>query len=380
MKKLAFILFCIVTLKSRAQSSALAIADSLYRIGDYTKAINVYAKVNTPNANLQIARAYNVVRNYDKAMLQYEALVERDPKAQLARFELGKIYAKTRKSVKAQQLFEVLVSEYPNNPEYFYYLGSAYADLDSIPKSVQLFKSAIARDSTHLRSIYEVAKYYVSEQELDSVVKYADKGLNFYENDVAIINLKALALYNNDEFKAAIPLFEKMVALGETTKFYIFERLGNAYFKTEDLDNAIGNYKKSLFLDSENARVLFSLGNTFWKQQKLDSATVYIQQSIDVQLVVLDQEYQALGRLASEQKDYKTALKYYKLAHEEDPSNNIYYYQICVIADQYYKDPKVKLKYYEQLLEKYSNQNNYFTNFTERRISELKEEIHFATD
>tara|TARA_R110002033_G_scaffold79931_2_gene130961 strand:+ start:31092 stop:32168 length:1077 start_codon:yes stop_codon:yes gene_type:complete len=358
----------------------LAIADSLYRIGDYTKAINVYAKVNTPNANLQIARAYNVVRNYDKAMLQYEALVERDPKAQLARFELGKIYAKTRKSVKAQQLFEVLVSEYPNNPEYFYYLGSAYADLDSIPKSVQLFKSAIARDSTHLRSIYEVAKYYVSEQELDSVVKYADKGLNFYENDVAIINLKALALYNNDEFKAAIPLFEKMVALGETTKFYIFERLGNAYFKTEDLDNAIGNYKKSLFLDSENARVLFSLGNTFWKQQKLDSATVYIQQSIDVQLVVLDQEYQALGRLASEQKDYKTALKYYKLAHEEDPSNNIYYYQICVIADQYYKDPKVKLKYYEQLLEKYSNQNNYFTNFTERRISELKEEIHFATD
>tara|TARA_R110002049_G_scaffold3231_5_gene25273 strand:- start:3223 stop:4365 length:1143 start_codon:yes stop_codon:yes gene_type:complete len=380
LKKLAFILFCIVTLKSRAQSSALAIADSLYRIGDYTKAINVYAKVNTPNANLQIARAYNVVRNYDKAMLQYEALVERDPKAQLARFELGKIYAKTRKSVKAQQLFEVLVSEYPNNPEYFYYLGSAYADLDSIPKSVQLFKSAIARDSTHLRSIYEVAKYYVSEQELDSVVKYADKGLNFYENDVAIINLKALALYNNDEFKAAIPLFEKMVALGETTKFYIFERLGNAYFKTEDLDNAIGNYKKSLFLDSENARVLFSLGNTFWKQQKLDSATVYIQQSIDVQLVVLDQEYQALGRLASEQKDYKTALKYYKLAHEEDPSNNIYYYQICVIADQYYKDPKVKLKYYEQLLEKYSNQNNYFTNFTERRISELKEEIHFATD
>tara|TARA_R110000868_G_scaffold9349_7_gene46791 strand:+ start:3190 stop:4332 length:1143 start_codon:yes stop_codon:yes gene_type:complete len=380
LKKLAFILFCIVTLKSGAQSSALAIADSLYRIGDYTKAINVYAKVNTPNANLQIARAYNVVRNYDKAMLQYEALVERDPKAQLARFELGKIYAKTRKSVKAQQLFEVLVSEYPNNPEYFYYLGSAYADLDSIPKSVQLFKSAIARDSTHLRSIYEVAKYYVSEQELDSVVKYADKGLNFYENDVAIINLKALALYNNDEFKAAIPLFEKMVALGETTKFYIFERLGNAYFKTEDLDNAIGNYKKSLFLDSENARVLFSLGNTFWKQQKLDSATVYIQQSIDVQLVVLDQEYQALGRLASEQKDYKTALKYYKLAHEEDPSNNIYYYQICVIADQYYKDPKVKLKYYEQLLEKYSNQNNYFTNFTERRISELKEEIHFATD
>ena len=179
---------------------------------------------------------------------------------------------------------------------------------------------------------------------------------------------------------SSIPLFEKMVALGETTKFYIFERLGNAYFKIENADNAITNYKKALQLDNENARVLFSLGNTFWKKQQIDSAKVYINKSIDVQQVVLDKEYQALGRIASEQKDFRTAIKYYKLAHEEDTSNVIYYYQICFISDQYYEDPKVKLSYYEQLVDNYGSKRDYFTDYAKRRISELKEEIHFASN
>ena len=380
LKNLLLLFFYLVVLKAGAQTSALAMADSLYTIGDYTKAINEYAKVNSPNAKLQIARTYNAIRNYDKAILQYEALINKDSQAQIPKFELGKLYDKTKKAEKSKRIFEDLSAENPSNPEYFYYLGNAFNDLDSISKSITWYKKAIAIDSTHLRSIYEVAKYYVAEQERDSVVKYADKGLSFYENDVSIINLKALALYNNDEFKAAIPLFEKMVALGETTKFYIFERLGNAYFTTNQYKKAIDNYNKSLEIDEANARVLFSIGKVFWEDKQLDSAKVYIKKAIDAQLVLLDKEYQALGRIASEQRDYKTAIAYYKLAHEEDPSNVIYYYQICFLADQYYKDPKVKLSYYEQLVANYGGKRDYFTDFAKRRISELKEEIHFASN
>lgn len=64
MKKIAISLFCLVTLKAGAQPSALAMADSLYSIGNYTNAINYYAKVGTTHANLQIARTYHTIRNY----------------------------------------------------------------------------------------------------------------------------------------------------------------------------------------------------------------------------------------------------------------------------------------------------------------------------
>ena len=372
-------MFCLVTLTAGAQPSALAIADSLYSIGNYTNAINYYAKVGSTNASLQIARTYNAIRNYDKAIIQYEAVIKSDRKSQIPKYELGKLYLKTKKALKAKFLFEDLVVENSNNPEYYYYLANSLFDLDSVPKSMQIFKKAITIDSTHLRSIYEVSKFYTTIQERDSVVKYVAKGLQFYHEDVSLINLKAIALYNNDEYLAAIPLFEKLIELKEE-KPYIFERLANAYFKVEQLEKAKANYKKLLAFDKEKSSALFSLGNVFWKQQQLDSAAVYIQKSIDVQLVILDKEYQALGRLASEQKDYKLALKYYKLAYEQDPSNVNYYYQICLVSDYYYKDPLVKLNNYEQLIAIYGDKKAYFSDYAKRRISELKEEIHFAKD
>tara|TARA_R110002051_G_scaffold99857_1_gene170212 strand:- start:16121 stop:17266 length:1146 start_codon:yes stop_codon:yes gene_type:complete len=381
LKKYVFIFFCLVVLKAEAQASALVIADSLYTTGNFTAAINQYSKLNDQQAQLQIARAYNLVRNYDKAIVQYENYIANNPKDQIASFELGKLYGKTKKYTKAKEIFEKLVAKNNNNPEYYYYLADAFASLDAETKSIALYKKAIAVDSTHLRSIFEVAKYHVKFQDRDSVVKYADKGLRFYENDVSIINLKALALFNNDEFIASIPLFEKMIALGEKQP-YIFERLGNAYFSLNNLEKAKENYKTSLFYDAlnPNPKVLFNLGNVFREEKQLDSAAVYFQEAIDVQVVLFDKEYQALARIASEKKDFKNALKYYKLAHEEDPTNVVYFYQVCFVADRYYKDPKVKLSYYEQLLENYKGQRAYFIEFAQRRISELKEEIHTASE
>lgn len=381
MKKIILVVFCLAVLKAEAQSSALVVADSLYNLGNYSAAINQYAGINTSEAKLQIARLYNLVRNYDKAIAQYQNYIENNTNNQLAKFELGKLYLKTRKYTKGKDIFEKLVSENSNNPEYYYYLADAFASLEAETESIVFYKKAIAIDSTHLRSIFEVTKYHVKLQDRDSVVKYADKGLGFYENDVSLLNLKAIGLFNNDEYKACIPLFEKMVALGEKQS-YVFERLGNAYFSLKELKKAKENYKSSLFYDALNpsSKVLFNLGNVFWEEKQLDSAAVYFQEAIDVQIVLFDKEYQALARIASEKKDFKNALKFYKLAHEEDPENVIYFYQVCFVADRYYKDPKVKIGYYEQLTEKYKNQKGYFIQFAERRITELKEEIHMATN
>ncbi len=379
MKQLIILFFCLVLFKAEAQSSALNIADSLYTLGEYSKAIKVYSQVDLPKAKLQIARVYNLVRNYDKAIVEYESIVQNDSSAQLPQFELGKLYEKTKKAKKALKLFKQLTIVNKNNPEYFYYLGNAYSSLDSIPKNINTYKKTIEIDSSHLRSIHKIAKYYVKEKERDSVIKYANKGLKFYENDAVIINLKALALYNNEEYKTSISLFEQLLKLGEF-KPYIFEYLANAYSKVENYDKAIVNYKNTLIFDDENERALFNLGNAYWKKKELDSAKIYIKKAIDVQQVSFDKEYQTLARIAGQEKDLKSALAYYQLAHQEAPKNVVYYYQMCIIAEMYYKDPKIKLNYYEQLVSKYSNQKNFYVEYAERRISELKQEIHLTTN
>ena len=95
MKKI-FVLFVFILFKAGAQTSALAVADSLYALGNYTSAINAYAKVGGEKANLQIARAYNAIGNYDKAIAQYTTIVDQNPDFELARFELGKLLFKIK--------------------------------------------------------------------------------------------------------------------------------------------------------------------------------------------------------------------------------------------------------------------------------------------
>ena len=118
MKKSILFISLLLVFKAEAQSSALAIADSLYATGNYTNAINYYAKEGSQKGNLQIARAYNSIGNYDKAIVQYESLVAESPDLQIARFELGKLYHKMKRFDDSRKLFTGLVRDETNNPEF----------------------------------------------------------------------------------------------------------------------------------------------------------------------------------------------------------------------------------------------------------------------
>jgi tetratricopeptide (TPR) repeat protein len=110
-----------------------------------------------------------------------------------------------------------------------------------------------------------------------------------------------------------------------------------------------------------------------------DKAIKFINASIEVQQVTFHKEYTALGDIARERKDLKLALDYYKKAHEENPKNPMTYYQICFIADRYYKDPKTRLLYFETFKTKFSKEK-VIINYIDKRISELKAEIHLAAE
>tara|TARA_R110002111_G_scaffold234518_1_gene295610 strand:+ start:179 stop:1291 length:1113 start_codon:yes stop_codon:yes gene_type:complete len=361
--------------KSSSQSNPVVVADSLYAVGNYMRAINEYSKEGSYNAQLQIARAYSAIGNYDKALVQYENIVQKNNSHTLAKYELGRLYLKLKKYDAARLVFSELSEKNNLNPEYFYYLGESLKELNLLPEGAAAYKESVKLDSTHLRSLFQLGKYYVLQRERDSVLKYVDKGLHFYENDVSLINLKALANYNDNLLWLALPLFERLVELGEY-KEYIFEKMGYAYFAMAKYEKAKEAYKNLLTFDGENPVALYGIGSAYAKLQELDSAKIYIKKSIEVQKVVLDKEYNALARLAVEQNNLKLAIEYYKKAFGEDPAGYLYKYEVCLLTDQHYKNPKISLKCYEEYQEKFGRKKDYFSEFTSKRIAELKEEIH----
>lgn len=368
-----------LTLGVDAQSSSSKVADSLYATGNYTKAINHYAEAGGAISGLQIARAYNAIGNFEKAIVQYQSVVEQHPDWQIANFELGKLLLKAEEYDEARKHFTQLTASGKDNPEYQYYLGEVFQDLDQPASALTAYKKAVKLDSTHLRSLFRLGKYFTIKLERDQALKYVDKGLQFYENDVSFINLKALIYYNDNQYKIAIPWFERLLELGET-KPYVYEKLAYCYYKNWEFEKAKKTYRTLIGIDDQNSDTYFGMAEALRKNKQLDSAEIYIKKAMDVQRPIFGKGYSRLAGLARDRNDLKSALDYYKLAHKETPSDEMGYFNICTVADQLYKDPKTKLTYYENFLKKFGKNRPYASKIAAKRVKELREEIHFANN
>lgn len=379
MKAFLFIVLLLQLYEAEAQTSAFSVADSLYAVGSYTKAINAYSEIGNATAALQIARSYNAIGNFEKAVLQYERIIFGEPNLKIAIFELGKLQLKLDEPENAVSLFFDLTLDETENPEYYYYLGSALKDVNSISESINSFKYAVALDSTHLRSLFQLAKYYTIKQERDSALHYIDKGLWLYANDVAMINLKALVLYNDFQFKNAIPLFERLLVLGEK-KEYVYEKLAFCYYKNWEFEKAKQNYTLLLGRDNTNAQTYFSLASVYEAEKKIDSAKLYINKAMEVQKPIFAEGYARLAAIARDEQDLETAFKYYKMAYDNDATDARIYYNMTTVYDRLGTDPNAKLIYYQNFLKQYPNEHPYFYESARKRITELKEEIHYSKE
>jgi tetratricopeptide (TPR) repeat protein len=362
-----------------AQEKEGVIADSLYATGSYTQAINAYAGLGTTNAGIQIARAYNAIGNYEKAISQYRAVLEIDTKKKLAQFELGKLLLKSKQYNEARKSFQQLVSATGDNPEYHYYLGEAHRNLDQPSSSLVSYKNAIQKDSTHLRSLFQLGKYFTVKGEKNQALKYINKGLLFYENDVALVNLKALVYYNDARFSDAIHWLEKVLELGEQKEF-VYEKLAHSYYKEWEFEKAKTAYMELLKFNDMNSDYYYALAETYRKNKQVDSAELFIKRGMDIQRPVLGKGFMALSSLAREKDDLKLALEYLQLAVKEDPNDGMLYFRLCTLIDRYYKDPDLKLKHFEDYIGRFGSEVPYFSVMAKKRISELKEEIHYAKE
>ncbi|MAU26342.1 MAG: hypothetical protein CMH48_15400 [Muricauda sp.] len=368
-------IWCLV---SSAQSSNTGKADSLYAVGSFSAAINAYVKEGSEKAQLQIARAYYALGNYDKAIVQYQEVLSKKPMLAIARFELGKLLLKTKKLGSAFENFAFLAKD-SDNPEYHYYLGRI-KQLNGDPVAANVdYRRAVKVDSTHLKSLYALGKFFVAAQQKDSALQYIDKGLRFYENDVSMINLKALAYFNNGQYEKAIPYFERLLELGEEKPF-VHNKLAFAYLHDLQFENAKKMYHRLVQTLNYEGQGYAGLGEVFLREKELDSAQFYIEKYIAERTVSFAMEYADLGRIARLRGDTKKAIAYYTKAWEENKQNPMFYYQVCTLVDEYYDDPQMKLRYYQKLLADFDDLMPFIKERAQKRVKELKEEIHFTTD
>jgi tetratricopeptide (TPR) repeat protein len=371
-KSLIYILLAIA-LQAEAQTSASAIADSLYRLGNYSKAISYYEKENSPHAKLQIARAHLALGNQDKAVEKYENIVGVNPQTQVALFELGKIYFNRNQTQKADSLFRELIEKDSLNPQYYYELGMVNTT-ENLVESLSLFKKAYQIDTTYIKAIYQIGKTSLMFRKADSALAYVDKGLLLSPNAPDLINIKAQTHFFEKNYYSAIEQYNRLVEMNQASIF-IYKDLAKCYVETNQFELAICTYEKLLQYNDEDADVIYDMGLAYKELDAPDYAIKLIEQSIEARYYNFSGEYQDIGDIYLKQKKYNQALAYFKKATEEDGNNPFLAFKICLIVDLHFKDLNTKLNYYQNYLTKFETKQECQAEYAKKRINAIKEEL-----
>ncbi len=373
MKRSLIYILLAIALQAEAQTSASVIGDSLYRLGNYSKAISYYAQERSTHSALQIARAYLALGNQGKAAERYEKIVAESPETQAALFELGKIYANRNQVQKADSLFRKLIEKDSLNPQYYYELGFLNTT-ENLVESLKLFKKAYKIDSTYIKAIYQIGKINLMFRKADSALAYIDKGLLLSPNAADLINIKAQSHFYEKNYYSAIEQYNRLIEMNQASLF-IYKDLAKCYVGTNQYELAICTYEKLLQYNDEDADAIYDMGMAYKELEAPDHAVKLIEQSIEARYYNFSGEYEDIGEIYLKQKKYNQALAHFKKSVDADPDNHFLSFKICLLVDLHYKDLNTKLNYYQNYLEKFGTKQAFQAEYAQKRINAIKEEM-----
>ena len=117
------------------------------------------------------------------------------------------------------------------------------------------------------------------------------------------------------------------------------------------------------------------LGLAYRSKEEQEKSIEHFERAIELGISEKMGDFQAdLASVLIEQNNYRSAIAHYREALKYKPAAE-HLFHLARACDQYYKDKKIAMKYYEQYL---STDDKKFRNYTEQRIKQLKEFIHFS--
>ncbi|OAB79927.1 tetratricopeptide repeat protein [Cochleicola gelatinilyticus] len=376
-KFLAFSLILIFFKVEAQPASALAVGDSLFQLGDYTKAIAYYEKVSPSEAaTFQLAKAYEAIGNVSKALSYYEKISAENNHTTVTKYQYARLLGASGNVMKADSLYNILSETQPGNPNFSYQRG-VLREKQKDTMAADFFLKTLQLDPDHLHANYKLARYYIEKRNFDKAEPYISKGLSADSLNVRFLTLQALQRFYTDAYHDAIVAFENLLSLEQSTA-QLHELLGKSYAHTNQFEKAIDQYTLLInTYDDKNAKWHYEIGTYFLALHYLEKAQRHIELSIALKDLPLDAEYVKLSAVFKRSKNYKKELETLQLALRENPDNEAAMYLLSVAADNYFEDKNTVLTYYEKYLTRFGETGRY-RELAKQRASDLKKELHFT--
>lgn len=379
MSKIGLIILLLFISKVEAQTSALAVSDSLYAVGEYDKAIAALKEINskTEEIHLKLAKNYAANRETEAAIFQYKKVLENNPKRVLTAVSFGELLAGAGQLQKADSVFSALAKQYPKNARFQYQLG-LIKEKQKDSTAIHHFMFTITLDKGHQGALYKLAKNKLKNRQYTMAEHFSKMGLEVNPKNPSLLSILAQTYSSLKLYKEAIPHYEKLIELGQESAF-IYTKLGFAYYRESNYKGAVKMYKNALKIENHNSDTHYTLGKLYALTGDLDKSETHFLMAILIKDQPVDAEYLSLALTYKMQEKHKMALEYFNKSLAENPENERALYERAVAADNYYKDDQMVIDYYQDYFNKYQNIGNAgMLSRAKNRISDLKKKVHFA--
>ncbi len=357
----------------------LSEADAHYALGNYSKAIEIYKTQSESKETLiKIAKSYTQTGNLKNALAYYEKIVAQFPEDHITTYEYAQVLIRASKIKEAEELFISLQEKDSSNPNFPYQFG-LLKEQQNDTSAIAYFKKALLLDPNHIDAIVKVAASHIKERRFQEADSLLNKGLTINDFHFQLWNLKALNHFYDKNYHKAIEVYEKLIALYRPSE-NVHQKLGYSLMQTLQYEEAIEHYTIAINeYEDQNPLTHYEIAQAFTALHYFDKAERHLEIAMLLKEPQLDNEYLALMEIYLRQKDFKKNFEITKKAVSHNPENEVFLYRQAVAADNYLKDKNAVLRYYENYMTKFGETGR-FRILTAHRISDLKKEIHMASD
>ncbi|MEI6681046.1 MAG: tetratricopeptide repeat protein [Bacteroidota bacterium] len=335
---------------------------SLAAVNKYREARSVLVRVvRVDSANTRgwfnLSGIYRQLGNFGMAVFACNRAIALDPANRYFAQQLASLYYGNDEFEKAKN---VLLPLYRSDTLDFYLvkqLGNCYAELKRPDSAIFCYSKALALYPSDAVVTGKLINLYVKIKMLQKGLDIADHYLLLDSANTGILQLSGFCRYLLKDYTGAELRFLQSAILGDDSRFS-HKYLGLSYYKQERYEEAEPHFRQAFRMDTTDSEICFYYGVTAYRSMLTDTGLVYLNRTLRLLMPptkFISALYTELAGAWNANHRSDTALVILKMAHDNDPANDLFLFRIAYQYDYFLNQPKEALAWYREYLHSFKD-------------------------
>jgi tetratricopeptide (TPR) repeat protein len=310
------------------------LAFAYFFIGDYQQSIDVYQDIEeivgvNEALTTQKVQLYNQLGQKEKAVEEYEKLIEIDPDESRYYALLAEYCAKNGLDDKAIWAYEKIVEVNPEDPYVHISLAEFYKKKGEEDRSFEELKLGLANPGLDLKTkINLLFAYYsgeLTEKQKKQALELSEVLRETHPDDPMSETFYASMLYENKEYEGARDILREIIK-EEKGNYGLWEQLLFCNLYMEDYNALSGDSEEAIDLFPTYPLPYFFAGIGNFQLKDFVKARAYLESGKEYVVnnnPLLEQFYSSLGDTYNELKMYDASYEAYDNALRINPENSV---------------------------------------------------------